>query len=122
MGYINTKSQTLFEASCFRISVKPEISILTKVMHQYVGGKTLLQCYVTAYPMATVFWEKSGRELQTVAGKHEVTVYDEGPNQIVLNLDIFELRESDFGLYTCKASNAISAADITDVMMLKSAC
>ena len=67
--------------------------------------------------MATVFWEKAGRELQTEKERYEVTVYDDGPNKLVLNLDIKNLRESDFGIYTCDASNALGQAK--DAMTLK---
>ena len=101
----------------FRVLVKPEISILTRELRQSLGGKTLLQCHVTAYPMATVFWEKAGRELQTEKERYEVTVYDDGPNKLVLNLDIKNLRDSDFGIYTCDASNALGQAK--DAMTLK---
>ena len=110
-------STALSYSFVFALVVQPEISLRTRVMQQALNRKTLLQCHVTAYPMARVFWEKSGRELQTEMGRYEVTVFEDRTNEFVLSLNIKNLRESDYGVYTCVASNSLGRA--TQMMTLK---
>ena len=55
------------------------------------------------------YWEKDGRRI-TSSSKHAVDAYDEADHTLVLSLRVRHLTPSDYGTYTCVASNSLGVA------------
>lgn len=60
-------------------------------------------------------WKKNGEQLHPNF-KHELDVYNEGPQTITLSLRIVNIQKYDFGDYVCEASNSMGSA--SEVMEL----
>ncbi|CAG5115915.1 unnamed protein product, partial [Candidula unifasciata] len=101
-----------------RVSVEfpPEINLPNKRIGQDLGKETILECIITANPLAVGFWKKNGEEMKTVSGKYRIEPYTEDDHSITLSLRLMSLDKSDYGTYTCEASNKLGRD--TNVMTL----
>ncbi|KAK3097206.1 hypothetical protein FSP39_007465 [Pinctada imbricata] len=95
---------------------RPEVSLTTKRLGQYMGKETVLQCRVSASPRTICAWERNGQELRTTMGKYRLTIYEDDPHSISLNLQIHELAPEDYGEYRCFASNSYGEDSETMVL------
>lgn len=85
----------------------PEVTIRTKLLKQYKDKDTILECTMTASPLAVNVWEKGGQRI-VASTKYRIEAYDDPDTKsITLNLIIFSLTEEDFGEYRCLAMNAL---------------
>ncbi|XP_025112039.1 limbic system-associated membrane protein-like isoform X2 [Pomacea canaliculata] len=90
-----------------RVQFEPEINLPNQRMGQFVGKDTVLECVVSAYPQAVTMWKFRGQPI-TNSDKYGVTLYQEPSTTIVtLSLFIRNLEQSDFGKYSCIASNSL---------------
>ncbi|CAG5130421.1 unnamed protein product, partial [Candidula unifasciata] len=89
------------------VEFAPEIYLPNKRIGQEKGKETILECSVTAFPHAITMWQKDGTKILTSTLKYRVEIYDEQKNSLTLSLRIFDIHESDFGTYTCVASNPL---------------
>ncbi|ELT87911.1 hypothetical protein CAPTEDRAFT_150259 [Capitella teleta] len=91
-----------------RVTVEfpPEIHMPTPKISQYIGKDTILDCVITAFPQANNVWKKDGREISSNS-RFRISAYEEGDNTLTLSLRIHSIRHSDYGEYTCEASNAL---------------
>ena len=52
---------------------------------QSKGKDTILECAVTAVPLAMHYWEKDGEKIMSTA-KYRIEAYDEGGKTLTLSL------------------------------------
>jgi len=90
-------------------TVPPEVTLPNRRMGQTLGRDTVLECVIVSSPQALYYWEKDGRRI-TSSSKHTVDAYDEANHTLVLSLRIRHLTPSDYGIYTCVASNSLGVA------------
>ncbi len=86
-------------------SVPPEIQMTNSRIGQERGKETILECRITAFPLAINYWEKDGRRI-TSSLKYRIDAYDEGEHTITLSLRIHGISDIDYGEYKCVAANA----------------
>jgi hypothetical protein len=87
-------------------AVVPEIQLRNRRIDQLRARETILECIITAYPLAVNYWEKDGRRI-TSSSKYRLEAFDEGDNTLVLSLRIRNLEPADYGEYKCVAANAL---------------
>lgn len=85
-------------------SVAPEVQLRNKRIGQVKGRETILDCRITASPQGVTVWMRDGKELFN-SEKYSIEVFNEGGHTITLSLRITQIVDSDFGDYTCLASN-----------------
>ena len=71
---------------------------------QVPGKDTILECRITAFPLAVNIWQKDGVRI-TSSVKYTIDAYDEGDHTITLSLRIRNIEVEDYGQYTCVAAN-----------------
>lgn len=64
-----------------------------------------IKCLLTAYPIPTVTWKKDGSPVDSNFDKYKETSLSEGSIKFQFNLIVINVGESDYGLYTCTATN-----------------
>ena len=57
-----------------------------------------------------------------MGGKYEIEIYEDEPNVKTLSLKVVDIRESDYGVYTCVASNNLGRASAKMILECKCAC
>ncbi|XP_067666511.1 lachesin-like isoform X1 [Haliotis asinina] len=97
------------------VEYPPEIHLFTTRIGQQLRRETILECRITASPLGVTMWKKNGEQLHPNF-KHELDVYNEGPQTITLSLRIVNIQKHDFGEYVCEASNSMGSA--SEVMEL----
>lgn len=92
------------------VEFAPEVSLPTKRIGQYPGRETILDCEITAYPHAVMYWQKNGREIGFFnKEKYQVELYsgnDESTRK-TLSLRVRDIQQDDYGEYICYAENKI---------------
>ncbi|XP_050402216.1 opioid-binding protein/cell adhesion molecule homolog isoform X2 [Patella vulgata] len=88
------------------VEFQPEVRLPNRRIGQIVGKETILECVITAFPQAVSVWLWEGTELSN-SRKYRIEIYDEGEHTITLSLRIRALEYSDFGRYSCMASNPL---------------
>ena len=99
------QTSTIYIYLCLFL-VKPEVRLLNRKISQRIGKETILSCSISASPQAYGVWLKGGKAITQRAGLR-ADVYNDGPHTVTLNLRIIDIKESDFGYYTCEASNEL---------------
>jgi len=89
-----------------RVTVEfpPEIQMTNSRIGQVRGKETILECRITAFPLAVNIWEKDNQRV-TSSSRHRIDAYDEGEHTITLSLRIHDISGDDYGKYTCVAAN-----------------
>ena len=100
----------------FTVTVSPEVRLNTARIGQKRGKDTILECRITAFPQARMYWTRLGKEVVTTSNKYRVEAYDEGGRTITLSLAIENLQTSDFGDYVCHASNSLDTDEETMIL------
>ena len=73
-----------------------------------MGRETILECTVAASPHASILWRKDGKDIPFHIYKYSTVIYDEeNRHEKTLALNIIDIEKSDFGRYTCEASNSL---------------
>ncbi|XP_053405621.1 limbic system-associated membrane protein-like [Mercenaria mercenaria] len=100
------------------VQYPPEVFLPSARLGQHPGRETFLQCEVTAHPHGTMFWEKDGRDLAADrSGKFNVEIFNTDYDQKkILSLRIREIKNEDFGQYTCVADNFVGADQETMIL------
>lgn len=88
------------------VQFPPEVRLLTKKISQRIGKETILTCMISASPQAVGIWLLQGKPIEA-SWKIRTEVYEESPHTVSLNLRIMNLEDTDFGFYTCEASNRL---------------
>ncbi|XP_060071220.1 limbic system-associated membrane protein-like isoform X2 [Ylistrum balloti] len=88
------------------VEFAPEIELPNKRIGQEPGRETMLECIITAFPQALSVWKRHGKEIKD-SNKHRLEVYNEGDHRITLSLRIMDIATSDYGNYSCYASNKL---------------
>ncbi|XP_053680258.1 neuronal growth regulator 1 [Anopheles nili] len=92
------------------VNFVPEIDVKNPTVHTRVGETGILECLVTAHPIASIHWFHHGLpvvfdrrivKLDALVAKHQYHTVQRH------QLAIRNLRDSDLGQYECKASNRI---------------
>ncbi|KAI0235538.1 hypothetical protein LSAT2_013940 [Lamellibrachia satsuma] len=86
----------------------PEIRLKTFRIGQQLEKDTILECQITAYPMAVNYWQKDGSRIMS-STKYRLDAYDEEYHTITLSLHIMNIAEIDYGEYTCMANNRLGS-------------
>jgi len=86
------------------VRYKPEVDVSEVFVHKKAGDEAELVCTVHAFPPATVRWYKSGSE---VLESERVKVQHRGGRHA---LTVKQIERSDFGEYSCRASNEIGSS------------
>ncbi|XP_076304804.1 contactin-2-like [Tachypleus tridentatus] len=85
------------------------------------GETAVLQCKIQAYPSPSFEWYFKGRIIDNY-GSYAVNVTDLGDDVYVGLLTIKDIRESDYGDYTCQAWNKVGDDEKTIIkLVMKSA-
>uniref|UniRef100_A0A182T4I8 Ig-like domain-containing protein n=1 Tax=Anopheles maculatus TaxID=74869 RepID=A0A182T4I8_9DIPT len=91
----------------------PEIEVKSPTVHTRVGETGILECLVTAHPIATIHWFHHGLpvvfdrrivKLDALVTKHQY--YTVQRHQLAIR----NLRDADLGQYECKAGNRVGIA------------
>jgi hypothetical protein len=88
------------------LPVPPEIQLPNRRIGQSRNRETILECVITAFPLAVNHWMKDGRRIMSSA-KHRIEAYDEGEHKLTLSLRLQVTSDEDFGEYVCHASNSL---------------
>lgn len=104
----------------FLIPVKPEITIRNRRLGQNENKETMLECIVTASPQGDNYWKRGKNEISKNEYGYRVEVYPEDEYTISISLRILNVKNDDFGLYTCEAKNALGMS--SDTMELYGKC
>ncbi|GFR96197.1 opioid-binding protein/cell adhesion molecule homolog [Elysia marginata] len=115
MAY-NDVEPPAFKVIKVNVEFAPEIYLPNKRIGQKRGMETILECTVTAFPHAMSFWQKDGERIATSRPKYRLDVYLEGDNRLTLSLRLFDIEDSDYGPYTCVASNKIGEDSETMIL------
>ncbi|KAK3604504.1 hypothetical protein CHS0354_001186 [Potamilus streckersoni] len=103
------------------VQYRPEVRLLNHRIRQYQGKSVFLDCIVKAEPHGTVRWTKNDLPLPDEKWKYGTTMFDGDDDMITLQLRITLLEKSDFGFYTCEASNIMGKSQVTmDLLELES--
>ncbi|KAL4228135.1 hypothetical protein ACF0H5_013570 [Mactra antiquata] len=90
------------------LMIRPEVTLNTHRMSQFLGKETILECKVSASPHALITWTRNGQPIPYARSKYRDELYGvEGSTEKTLALQIIDLEEHDFGYYTCTASNPL---------------
>ncbi|XP_060607228.1 opioid-binding protein/cell adhesion molecule homolog [Ruditapes philippinarum] len=92
------------------IQIAPKVNIPYKRVGQSVGREVILDCEITADPLADMHWLKGNISLHNLNNdKYQTELYSSDTDNITKNLylTIIHLQKDDFGNYTCFASNSI---------------
>uniref|UniRef100_A0A1I8PCA4 Uncharacterized protein n=1 Tax=Stomoxys calcitrans TaxID=35570 RepID=A0A1I8PCA4_STOCA len=94
----------------------PEIRTPQKIYYSKVGGRILMDCFVESSPLAKVRWFHAGKlitmgpyytrqdaEVATINGSSPTRYFASMRHTLVLK----NVRESDMGMYECRAENTI---------------
>ncbi|KAL3867262.1 hypothetical protein ACJMK2_044476 [Sinanodonta woodiana] len=95
------------------VQYRPVVRLLNQKIRQYQGKSVFLDCIVEAEPHGTVRWTKNDLPLPDEKWKYSTMMFDGDGDVITLQLRITTLDESDFGFYTCEASNIIGKGQAT---------
>lgn len=95
------------------VQFAPEIETGVDTLSQKVGKSTALECVITGFPMEVAVWRYNGIDIEERTWKYEPIVFQRDGNTILLSLEIRDLNPSDFGVYTCFASNVLGSANKT---------
>ncbi|OWF54123.1 Protein amalgam [Mizuhopecten yessoensis] len=98
------------------VQFAPEIDIGLETLSQKVGKSTAIECRITGFPMEVAVWRYNGVDIEERTWKYEPFVYQREENKILLSLEIRDLSPSDFGVYTCFASNVLGSANKTTLL------
>ncbi|XP_053406303.1 limbic system-associated membrane protein-like [Mercenaria mercenaria] len=88
----------------------PEVTLPTKRIGQYLGRDTILDCEITAYPHAVMYWKKGESDVDlSNKDKYQVELYsgNEESTRKTFSLRVRDIQQEDFGEYTCYAENMI---------------
>lgn len=86
---------------------KPEIRLRNYRLGQYLGKGTILECLVRAGPQGTILWLRGEEPIPRNSNKYRTELYQENLDTDTLSLRIRDIQITDFGVYTCKASNIL---------------
>ncbi|XP_052828137.1 limbic system-associated membrane protein isoform X2 [Octopus bimaculoides] len=100
------------------VDFAPEVQLRNKRIGQVSGRETILDCRITASPQGVTVWMRNGKELVNNE-KYSIEVFNEGGHTITLSLRITQIKASDFGEYTCLASNHLGRDRETMVLYEK---
>ncbi|XP_063433286.1 protein CEPU-1-like [Mytilus trossulus] len=89
------------------VQFKPEITIRNKRLGQCESKETMLECIVTASPQGDNYWKRGQNEISKNEYGYRVEVYRENEYTVSISLRILNVKNDDFGLYTCEAKNAL---------------
>lgn len=81
-----------------------------------VGKNTVLECEITGFPLEVAVWRYNEVDIEERTWKYEPFVFRRDERTILLSLEIRGLSASDFGVYTCFASNVIGSANKTKIL------
>ncbi|OWF54124.1 Limbic system-associated membrane protein [Mizuhopecten yessoensis] len=91
-----------------KVHFKPEISLLSKRMGQYLDKETMLECIITASPQGSNVWRFGNVQPDMKEGwKYHLEVFEDSKYTVSLTLRIKTVRPEDFGTYTCEAANQL---------------
>ncbi|XP_074650351.1 opioid-binding protein/cell adhesion molecule homolog [Tubulanus polymorphus] len=85
----------------------PRVHLPNKWISQSVGKMTILECEISANPLAGSYWLKEVEEIGSSKKKYDVQMYDTGDSEKVLSLTIHSVQKEDFGEYTCVSENTL---------------
>lgn len=86
-------------------SVPPEVKLLNPVQSQFLGRDTELHCEIAGEPLAETKWMRGSVKLPFESFKYRQQLISSRDHLKVLSLEIRGLDKSDFGEYSCFASN-----------------
>uniref|UniRef100_A0A182KES9 Ig-like domain-containing protein n=1 Tax=Anopheles christyi TaxID=43041 RepID=A0A182KES9_9DIPT len=95
------------------VNFVPEIEVKSATVHTRIGETGLLECVVTAHPIASIHWFHHGLpvvydrrivKLDALVTKHQY--YTVQRHQLAIR----NLRDADLGQYECKAGNRVGIA------------
>lgn len=98
----------------FFITVSPEIKAVVNIVHTKLLINAQLECVVTSQPQANVHWFHHGipvtsnnritRQDHAILTNQAVNEYHTDTKHILI---IRNVKETDFGMYDCRAENAL---------------
>lgn len=90
------------------ILVAPEISRAPSIAKSAAQTHTdgLIKCNLDAFPEPTVAWSKEGAPIVLDDAKYSMATKTEGVIHFSFQLTITNVRDSDYGSYTCTATNS----------------
>uniref|UniRef100_A0A182WCZ9 Ig-like domain-containing protein n=1 Tax=Anopheles minimus TaxID=112268 RepID=A0A182WCZ9_9DIPT len=95
------------------VQFEPEIEVKSPTVHTRIGETGILECLVTAHPVASIHWFHHGLpvvfdrrivKLDALVTKHQY--YTVQRHQLAIR----NLRDADLGQYECKAGNRVGIA------------
>ncbi|OWF43750.1 protein amalgam-like [Mizuhopecten yessoensis] len=89
-----------------RIVFKPRVEQRHRVVSQAVGYRTDLECTAAGYPIpeeSQFIWTKLGKPV--TGGNYKVIYIQGASDRVFTKLTIYNVQLSDYGLYSCMASN-----------------
>uniref|UniRef100_A0A182Q145 Ig-like domain-containing protein n=1 Tax=Anopheles farauti TaxID=69004 RepID=A0A182Q145_9DIPT len=95
------------------VNFMPEIEVKSPTVHTRIGETAMLECLVTAHPIATIHWFHQGHQVMFDRRhlKLDTLVFKDRYYTVQRHhLAIRNLRDSDLGRYECKASNRVGMA------------
>lgn len=106
------------------VAFPPTVSTEVERISQYQGRDTVIDCKIKAFPQEIAVWRKGSMEIkEDIPWKLLPTLYKNSDMEYILNLQVFSLEPSDFGLYTCEAfnqyGNSSTSVLITELVITK---
>lgn len=98
----------------FIFLVPPEISAVVNIVHTKLSFNAHLECIVTSQPRANVHWFHHGIPVSSnnrIARQDHAILANQTVNEYYIDtkhiLIIRNIRETDFGIYDCRAENIL---------------
>ncbi|CAC5416243.1 NCAM [Mytilus coruscus] len=104
------EAKSVEKSAYLSVQYKPNFSkVMKDVMYSWGGQSTNIKCIATGVPSADISWAKEGQEIN--AGDQyyslkSVTIGEDTESTLTVSVD-FSNEGIVFGVYTCKAGNAI---------------
>lgn len=89
------------------VDFPPTLWITHQSVPVSVGSSAELECLTAAHPPSLNFWSRDGKYVNLKEGRYQSETIEGKPAfyNIRMKLKIFNVSESDFGKYQCKAKN-----------------
>ena len=92
---------------------EPSVHVVEEVIHSGPGEDILVKCSFSASPSVDVTWKHNGSDIDFGLRSNLVSETQTEPGMEHWIIKLSDLKDTDFGEYSCKGSNYLGEAEGT---------